>query len=130
MDHIIDIECLHYGWHYSTWWVLSFLFIIQKVLLGPAFSQTHRSWVWLGLQIFLILFFCLFRFFFLFSYLIFFSYGKEEINWWDLFYTIQKLGDDNCFSFKVGLNFLIKACLCLPLKNILKKLNFFFFHSN
>ena len=40
----------------------------------------------------------------------------------------QKLGDDNFFSFEVGLSFLIKVCLFLRFKNILKKLrNVFLF---
>jgi hypothetical protein len=43
------------------------------------------------------------------------------------FYT--KLGDDNC-SFQIELNFLIKVCLVLCLKNALKKkLNFFLLFS-
>ena len=41
-------------------------------------------------------------------------------------YIIQKLGDNIFFSFQVELNFLIKACLVLRLKNALKKIwNFF-----
>jgi len=37
-------------------------------------------------------------------------------------YIIQKLGDNIFFSFQVELNFLIKACLVLRLKNALKKI--------
>jgi len=61
-------------------------------------------------KIFPFLFFSLFNFFafFLFN---FFSYCKEKINWWDFFYIIQKLGDDNLFSFEIELNFLIKTYL-------------------
>jgi hypothetical protein len=40
------------------------------------------------------------------------------------------LGDDKFFSFEVGLNFHIKACLFLRFKNAFKKFEFFFFNSN
>ena len=54
--------------------------------------------------------------------MIFFSYYKEEINLYDLFYIVQKLGDDIFFlSFQVRLNFLIKIYLFLHFKNVLKK---------
>ena len=61
--------------------------------------------------------------------MIFFSYYKEEINLCDLFYIIQKLGDDIFFlSFQVRLNFLIKTYLFLSFKNVFKKkLKFFYF---
>jgi len=85
----------------------------------------------LSFKIFPIWFFFLFNFF-SFLLLIFFSYCKEKINWCDFFYIVWKLGDDDCFLFQVGLNFLIKACLFLRFKNALKKFIFlfFFFTSN
>jgi hypothetical protein len=43
------------------------------------------------------------------------------------FYIIQKLGDDNFFSFQVGLNFFIQVCLFLRFKNVLKKISIFFY---
>ena len=46
---------------------------------------------------------------------------------WLLFSFYTKLGDDNVFSFQVGLNFLIKSCFSFHSKNALKKkLNFFY----
>jgi hypothetical protein len=129
------------------------MFINQKVLLGLAWplnpmllgltcSQTGDYWVRLSARAnaiglgwatghnaigpdwtakyFQFYFFCLFRFFF--SYLIFFSYGKEKINWWDFLYCIN-VGWWLFFSFKVGLNFLIKTCLLF--KNALKNFDFF-----
>jgi len=44
------------------------------------------------------------------------------------FYIIQKLGDDNFFSFQVGLNFFIQVCLFLRFKNALKKISNFFYY--
>jgi len=75
-------------------------------------------------MIFPILFFSSLIFFF--CLIDFFSYRKEEINWCDFFYIVQKLGDDNFLSFQVGSNFFIKACLFLRFKNAFKK-NWFFF---
>jgi hypothetical protein len=57
-----------------------------------------------------------------FPYVIFFY-------WLNFFYIVQKLGDDNCFSFEVELNFLIKACLFLCFKYTLKNFEFFLFFS-
>jgi hypothetical protein len=39
----------------------------------------------------------------------------------EFFYIVQKLGDDNFFSFEAGFNFNIKACLFLHFKNAFKK---------
>jgi hypothetical protein len=75
-------------------------------------------------KIFPIWFFFLFNFFI--SYWGFFPYCKDEINWCDFFYIVQKLGDDNCFLFQVALNIFLKACLFLHFKNALKN-NFIYF---
>ena len=52
-------------------------------------------------KIFPILIFFLFNFFY-FSLMIFFSYYKEKINLYDLFYIVQKLGDDIFFFIISG----------------------------
>ena len=77
-------------------------------------------------KIFSILFFIPFKKHF--SDLIFLC-SKEKINWWYFFYIVQKLDNDIFFSFEVGLNFLIKACLFFRLKNAFKKYEFFIFFS-
>jgi hypothetical protein len=41
------------------------------------------------------------------------------------FYIVQKFGNDNFFSFQVGLNFLIKSCLILRFENFLTIFKFF-----
>jgi len=73
---------------------------------------------------------------FLYFKLIFFFLCNLRLSWIslcnfflliELFLYCTKLGDDNCFSFGVELNFRIKACLFLCFKYTLKKFEFFLF---
>jgi hypothetical protein len=56
--------------------------------------------------------------------------SKEEINWWEFFNILQKLGDDNFFHLRLGWTFLLKHVYFCVSKMLSKNLNFFFFTSN
>jgi hypothetical protein len=108
---------------------LSLIFFSQKILLWGVFFYLSKA-IGFGWAVKLkslpigvgsnlaarptavqIYFFAFLDFFF-FSYLIFFSYGKEKINWWDLFILYKswvmiiffhlRLGWLNFFSLSVG----------------------------
>jgi hypothetical protein len=56
--------------------------------------------------------------------------SKEEINWWEFFNILQKLGDDNFFHLRLGWTSLLKHVYFYVSKMLSKNLNFFFFTSN